>query len=72
MAVSLPSLLTTTDLARIFRVRRKTIREWSAQGKLRSMRVGRGLRFSPREVERLLAAEQPPNEHARIGMGRTT
>ena len=46
-------LLNTQDVAAIFRVSPKTIRVWCSQGKLRSRRIGRGLRFTHSEVERL-------------------
>ena len=49
---SISTMLTTTDVARIFNVHRETIRRWSEQGIIKAYRVGpRGhRRFSREEV----------------------
>jgi predicted site-specific integrase-resolvase len=49
-------LLKTKDLAQIFQVSPKTIRAWHGQGKLRGRRIGRALRFTVQEVERVIEA----------------
>jgi excisionase family DNA binding protein len=45
----------TAHLARDYSIAQATIRQWIRQGKLRSMRVGRALRVSFADFERLIS-----------------
>ena len=53
----LEPLLDTAGVARIFLVSSTTVRRWLADGKLRSVRVGRELRFRAADIERLVNQE---------------
>ena len=50
-------LLTTADLAGMFQVTVGTIRRWRSLGKFQAIRVGRGFRFLPNDVQQLLKSE---------------
>ena len=50
----LAPLLSTAEMAAIFRVSVETIRRWRSLGKVQALRVGRGFRFRPADVTRLL------------------
>jgi excisionase family DNA binding protein len=66
MAGELPELLTTAEVARIFRVARTTVVSWAGKGLLDYTRTPSGqLRFYRRSVERVLrdghSGSAPPN-----------
>lgn len=54
------------ELAELFRVKPRTIRDWRRRGKLRAVRVGRSLLFRRDDVERLIKnhVEDGPKETA--------
>jgi len=47
-------LLKTKELSRLFRVKPRTILAWSAQGKLKPVRIGRQLLFRESDIAKLL------------------
>ena len=47
-------LLKTKDLSLLFRVKPRTILAWSAQGKLKPVRIGRQLLFRESDIAKLL------------------
>jgi excisionase family DNA binding protein len=52
-------LLTTADVARIFRVEEKTVRSWARDGRLPHIRtLGGNYRFRADEVEKLRTKHQ--------------
>lgn len=54
-------LLTPSHVARLFRVRPKTVVRWAEEGKLTAVRTPGGhRRFLSSEVHRLLEGEEPP------------
>lgn len=56
-----PELLTTNEVARIFRVARSTVVNWADKGLLPSTRTPSGrLRFYRRDVERFLREHHNP------------
>jgi excisionase family DNA binding protein len=56
-------LLTPSHVARLFRVRPKTVVRWAEEGKLTAMRTPGGhRRFLASEVRRLLGDDAPPEE----------
>ena len=48
-----PSFLTPADLAARWQVTQMTLRHWRKAGKLKTHHLGRGIRFSMAEVERI-------------------
>jgi excisionase family DNA binding protein len=50
----LPIVLTTQEVAALFRVRAGTVRAWRMAGRLPGVRVGKELRFRLRDVEEIL------------------
>ncbi|MHB1082157.1 MAG: helix-turn-helix domain-containing protein [Prosthecobacter sp.] len=48
-----PSFFTAAELAARWRVTPMTLRRWRNAGKLKTHHLGRGIRFSMAEVERL-------------------
>ena len=50
----LPQLLTPADLARFLSVKRSTVYEWSAKGRIRPIRLNGRLRFAREAVLELL------------------
>jgi putative resolvase len=51
-------LYTISEVAEIFNVNPATIRVWESEGKIRSVRVGKGWRrFKESEIKRLLGDE---------------
>ena len=54
-APDLDCALTADDVARLFKVGRRTVYEWSASGALPSVRIGRTVRFRRSDIEALLA-----------------
>jgi excisionase family DNA binding protein len=66
MTAELPELLTTIEVARIFRVARNTVVSWADKGLLEHTRTPSGqLRFYRRSVEHVLRnghhGSAPPN-----------
>ncbi|MCW2900205.1 MAG: DNA-binding protein [Streptosporangiaceae bacterium] len=54
-----PELLTTSEVARIFKVARSTVAGWAARGLIEYTRTPTGrLRFYRRSVDRLLQQER--------------
>ena len=49
-------LFTTAEVADLFRVSVQTVRVWRLSGRLRGVRIGKGLRFLRRDIERALGA----------------
>ena len=46
------------DVARLLNVHEKTVRRWMVEGRLKEVRIGGTVRFSPDEVTRLIRAHQ--------------
>jgi excisionase family DNA binding protein len=60
-------LLTTSEVAEVFRVDRTTITRWVMTGRLKAIALPgrRGLlRYRKSDIEAILAAEQPPGATA--------
>ena len=51
---SLPVVLTTQEVAALFRVTTETVRAWRMAGRLPGVRIGKELRFRLRDVEKAL------------------
>ncbi len=51
---SADSLLTVDDIARILKLNPQTVRNWIDQGYLRAIRIGRNVRVTRAEFDRLL------------------
>lgn len=51
---ALPELLTTAEVARLFRRSTRTIRNWVRDGRLIPIQVGRSVYFSDAEISRVL------------------
>jgi excisionase family DNA binding protein len=49
------ALLTWREVATRLNVSPATIRAWSCQGRLRTIKLGKAPRFDPRDVEQLIA-----------------
>ncbi|AYN56854.1 helix-turn-helix DNA-binding domain protein [Arthrobacter phage Andrew] len=55
--VGLESLMTAAEVAAVLRApSSKTVTRYRQQGKLRAVRIGRGYRFDPRDVEAFIEA----------------
>jgi len=52
--LNLNELLTTKDVARLFKTCERTVQNQVKRGKLQSIRLGRCVRFNPEEIERVL------------------
>lgn len=50
-------LLTIRQVADHLQVCERTVRRWIQEGKLRAMRIGRGWRIHPRDLDRLLHSQ---------------
>lgn len=50
-------MYTVIEVATIFKVTRKTVYNWIDKGEIKAVKVGRGLRISEEEVERLKRGE---------------
>jgi excisionase family DNA binding protein len=61
---SATELLTIAEVARICRVHEATVRRHIASGKLRSVRVGRGIRVRTEDLERFMESPVLPGEDA--------
>lgn len=48
---------TKKDLCEIFRVSLGTVNNWIKQGKIKAVKIGRSVRFSEEEIERLKRGE---------------
>lgn len=49
----LPELLTSREVAELFRRSTRTLRAWVQAGRLKPVRIGRSIWFDRRDVERL-------------------
>ena len=54
----LDDALDAADVARLLKVKKRTIYEWAAEGHLPSIRIGRTVRFRRADIEALLAPEK--------------
>ena len=52
-------LLTTSEVADLFRIDVSTVRRWADSGKLRSVGIGREKRFRREDIEAILRGETP-------------
>jgi excisionase family DNA binding protein len=59
---SATELLTVADVARICRVHEATVRRHIASGRLRSVRVGRGIRVRTEDLKRFMESPVLPGE----------
>jgi len=50
-----PNLITTADLAQRWKVTPMTLRRWRRDGKLQAYHLGRGIRFSAADIEKIEA-----------------
>ena len=55
---NLEDALNADDVARLFKVGRRTVYEWAASGALPSVRIGRTVRFRRVDIAALLAPEK--------------
>jgi len=62
------SLLTVDDIARILKLNPQTVRNWIDRGYLRAIRIGRNVRVTQAEFDRLLeesyTGDRPPSDAA--------
>ncbi len=50
-------MYTTKELAEMFKVTERTIKNWIANGEIKTVKIGRTIRISEYEVERLKRGE---------------
>ena len=62
---SADSLLTVDDIARILKLNPQTVRNWIDQGYLRAVRIGRNVRVTRAEFDRLIEESYTGPEPAR-------
>jgi len=58
-----PDTLTVADVATVLRVHERSVQRWAREGRVASVRVGRGYRFLRSDVLRLLSDARI---HARV------
>ena len=56
-AASIERLMLIDDVAKVARTSQRTVQREVSRGRLRAIRIGRQLRFHPRDVEAWLAGE---------------
>jgi excisionase family DNA binding protein len=63
---STDSLLTVGDIARILKLNPQTVRNWIDQGYLRAIRIGRNVRVTRAEFDRLIEESYTGAKPARL------
>jgi excisionase family DNA binding protein len=67
---SAESLLTIDDIARILKLNPQTVRNWIDQGYLRAFRIGRKVRVTRAEFDRLIEASYTGPKRAQSDAGQ--
>jgi excisionase family DNA binding protein len=60
VAAPIPTLLTVTDVAELFRLKPAAVRALARRGDLGFVRVGRAIRFRPGDLEAYLERQRRP------------